>query len=102
MRSERSAVVDQLLERAGIVSTEECAQEIKDSRIKRDATDLLQTIDSRMNPFVDVSGEENLYSVESGKAVSRVIATELPKIYDTGSTWYKSFQAKYIQDNSKI
>lgn len=93
------------MERAGIVSIEECAQELKESRIKRDYNDfskLLQIIDSTMNPFLDVFGEQDLYSIGSGKTVSNNIAAELPDIYATGLKWYKAFKSECIQDNSRF
>ena len=62
-RSMRSAIVGNLLRKAGLKSGDDVVKELTPYRIKKDTEDiqkLLDGIQSRMNPF-DLEGDINLY-----------------------------------------
>ncbi len=105
LRSTRSQIVSTLMDRAGLTVPDETHQELKPTRIKRDAKDLgkiQNAIDSTLNPFSIEQEKETLYCISSGKAASAEVANDLSKIREIGEQWSQEFRDQCNTDGSRF
>ena len=92
-RSVRSAIVGNLLAKAGLKSPDDVVKELKPYRIKKDTEDLqkiVEGIESRMNPF-QLETDANLYCLSTGKNVADNIKHELLAFTERGVQWCHEF-----------
>ena len=103
-RSMRSAIVGNLLRKAGLKSGDDVVKELKPYRIKKDTEDiqkLLDGIQSRMNPF-DLEGDINLYCLSTGKKVDDKFRDELVSFSDRGREWCEEFRQGCLADHERF
>ena len=106
-RSARTAVVTELLEKAGIHRTEEeLHKELRDSRVERDNKDISTLLDSIVscgNPFKeDTYQPDKLYNIATGVATSESVKQELISFRKTGQVLQKEFRDGCFQNPARF
>ena len=103
-RSVRSAIVGNLMTKAGLKPPDDAVKELMPHRIKVDTEDMNKIIDgiqSRMNPF-NLEGDDNLYCLSTGKNLKDQIKDELLAFNDTGKKWCQEFLDGCLDDPQRF
>ena len=101
----RSAVVGDLLEKSGVIKTNDTSQELKPYRIKRDNNDLqklVRGIEDTLNPFGEALSDENLCCISTGKAVPDDVKGDLIHCMDKGKEWCDEFASECFADPNRF
>ena len=103
-RAVRSAIVSNLLSKAGMHSLADTSKEIKPSRVQRDNEDLtklVHAIRTTMNPF-EQEPDNNLFCMATGKKVRDDIKEDLLNFEKKGDIWCKEFMTGCFSDPSRF
>jgi hypothetical protein len=103
-RSARSAVVGELLAKAGIQHTEDLHKELKKSRIERDNADLNKLVDgigASRDPF-SADSSTNLYNIGTGKAASEYVKHDLLNFRQSGVALCDEFRNGCFQSSARF
>lgn len=100
----RSAIVGNLLNKAGLKRAEDVTQNLKPHRVKKDRKDLdslINRIENTMNPF-SIAPREALYNVVTGKEVPNDIRDDLLQCQKIGETWHQEFVVGCFDDDTRF
>jgi hypothetical protein len=104
-KTDGSAVVNELLEKAGIQQTEDLHKELKQSRVEKDndLNTVMDGIKACSNPFsVETRSYLGMYSITTGKEASGSAKQELLNFRQTGEELRDEFRDGCLQDHARF
>ena len=89
----RSAIVGNLLIKAGLKSADDVTASLKPHRVTKDRQDLdnlIKSIENMMNPFA-ITPKNALFNIVTGKEVPNEIRDDLLQCQQIGEIWHQDF-----------